>query len=52
MGWGVHDYPEPSLEWELTHYAADDYEGENDYDADRCVVEDDSVSGESDCGVE
>ncbi len=23
MGWGVHDYPEPPLEWELEHYEQD-----------------------------
>lgn len=24
MGWGVHDYPEPSRQWQLEHYADDD----------------------------
>jgi len=23
MAWGVFDYPEPSLEWELAHYEQD-----------------------------
>lgn len=23
MAWGVFDYPEPSMEWELAHYEQD-----------------------------
>lgn len=41
MGWGVHDYPAPSLKWELEHFTDEE---EPEYEEDEEEEEDEPLS--------
>lgn len=46
MGWGVHDYPEPSLQWEREHFI-DEWEEYETLDEDDDEYEHDEYDEES-----